>query len=213
MTNSPRPERIEYGERSLDADQLGDDPIKAFGDWFAEAVEAGIPEANAMCLCTSGKGGSPDGRIVLLKTFDSRGFLFYTNYESEKARHLSESPQGALVFWWQSQRRQIRIRGVVEKVPAGESDEYFATRPEDSRMGAWASLQSEEVESRQALLARLEEVRERFESVDVPRPLNWGGYVLRPSEMEFWQGRDSRLHDRIKFRRRGDVWEASRLMP
>lgn len=213
MKNPPRPERIEYGDRSLEAGQLGDDPIEAFAHWFAEAVESGIPEANAMCLCTSSEAGAPDGRMVLLKSFDDRGFLFYTNYESEKARHLSETPQAALVFWWQSLRRQIRIRGVVEKLPSVESAEYFATRPEDSRFGAWASRQSTEISSRQVLLNSLEDVRKRFEAVEVPRPPHWGGYVLRPSEIEFWQGRDSRLHDRIKFCKTGQSWETSRLMP
>ncbi len=188
-------------------------PIKQFTKWYDEAIAAGIAEADAMTLATATKDGRPSARIVLLKGFDDRGFVFYTNYESRKAQDLAENPRACLVAYWLPVKRQVRIEGTVEQVSEEESEEYFQARPLGSRIGAWASNQSEVVESREVLEQRYGELSERY-GEDVPRPPHWGGYRIRPEVIEFWQGRDNRLHDRLRYRLQGDgTWLIERLGP
>lgn len=189
-------------------------PIKQFAKWYDDAFAAGIPEAHAMTLATAGKDARPSARIVLLKGFDDLGFVFYTNYNSRKARELTENPRACLVAYWPLPlKRQVRIAGTVEKVSEQESDEYFQTRPLGSKLGAWASNQSEAVESRDTLEQRYAELAERF-GESVPRPPHWGGYRIRPETIEFWQGRENRLHDRLRYRIQQDgSWKIERLEP
>jgi pyridoxamine 5'-phosphate oxidase len=187
----------------------------AFARWLREAEErSGSIFPNAVCLSTVDGSGHPQGRMVLLKGADDRGFVFFTNYGSAKGRDLDGSPRAALTFYWDPLGRQLRARGGVERVPAAESDEYFRTRPRGSQLGAWASRQSEPLESREALEARVAEAARRYEGRDVPRPPHWGGFLLRPDAVEFWQEGQDRLHDRILYRRRtGGEWTTERLFP
>ena len=187
-------------------------PLPLFKLWFDQAVRAECPEPNSMTLATADKAGNPSARIVLLKGADENGFSFFTNYESQKGKELATRPQAALLFHWHELERQIRIQGVVERISAAESDEYFHSRPFASRIGAWASPQSLAIPNREFL----EEAEKHFkmEFGDTPpRPEHWGGYRLRPTEIEFWQGRPSRLHDRIHYKLDGSVWKVSRLAP
>ena len=187
-------------------------PLPLFKLWFDQAVRAECPEPNSMTLATADKAGNPSARIVLLKGADENGFSFFTNYESQKGKELAVRPQAALLFHWHELERQIRIQGVAERISAAESDEYFHSRPSASRIGAWASPQSSAIPNREFL----EEAEKRFkvEFGDTPpRPEYWGGYRLRPTEMEFWQGRPSRLHDRIYYKLDGSTWKVSRLAP
>ena len=184
-----------------------------FRQWLEEAIAAEVPEANAVCLCTADSGGVPDGRVVLLKGVDDRGLRFFTNYESGKGRQLEALGLAAMVFWWEPLKRQVRFRGAVERLEAELSDQYFASRPRESQLGAWASQQSQPLESREAL-EELVAHYDRLYPDDVPRPRHWGGYRLIPQCAEFWQGRTSRLHDRFRFQRGDDgVWTYRRLMP
>jgi pyridoxamine 5'-phosphate oxidase len=184
------------------------DPLEQFGTWFAEAVESErVPEAVA--LATASAQGAPSARMVLLKDFGDRGFAFYSNYESRKGRELAENPRAALLFYWDGPRRQVRIEGEVERLGREESAAYFLTRPVGARLSAWASRQSEVVESRRAL----EDAVERHRGRETDAPEHWGGYLLRPSVYEFWQHRDDRLHDRLRYRREGDAWVRERLAP
>jgi pyridoxamine 5'-phosphate oxidase len=203
MDNSP----------ALDQGNIDRDPIKQFKIWYDAAVGAAIPETDAVTLATANRDGRPSARIVLLKSFDDSGFVFYTNYNSRKAKELDENPRASLVAYWAPIKRQVRIDGTVEKVSAAESDEYFQSRPLGSRVGAWASNQSEAVKNREVLEQRYAEFSERF-GEDVPRPPHWGGFRIRPETIEFWQGRDNRLHDRLRYRRQEDgSWLLERLSP
>lgn len=191
------------------------DPLKQFAKWFDEVQSSGVSEQDAisMTLGTATKDGQPSTRIVLLKSVDHGGFVFYTNYKSRKGVELAENPQASLLFYWPTFWRQVRIDGKIEKVSAAESEEYFQSRPLGSKLGAWASNQSEVVDSRETLEGRFAELEKRF-GENVPRPEHWGGYRLMPNEIEFWQGRDNRLHDRLRYRLQEDGgWVIERLGP
>lgn len=204
--------RVGYERGALDERLLSPDPLVQFELWMGAAVEAGLREPNAMTLATVGEDGRPSARIVLLRGFDSRGFCFYTNYESAKGRELAANPRADLNFYWPELERQVRVAGVVERVSREQSAEYFATRPRGHRLSAWASRQSEVVASREALERALAEAEARFPG-EVPLPDHWGGYRLRPDRIEFWQGRPDRLHDRIRYRLDGEEWRRERLAP
>lgn len=206
--------REEYRRGGLSEEQAGDCPLTLFHRWMEEAINSGLPEPNAMVLATSTPDGLPSARLVLLKALDQRGFTFFTNYESRKGRELAVNPLGALVFPWHALDRQVRIEGAVEKVTTEESDEYFKTRPLGSRLGAWASRQSEVIPNREFLERQHAELMLRYPDGNVPRPSNWGGYRLIPVMIEFWQGRPNRLHDRIRFTQQGESrWKRERLAP
>jgi pyridoxamine 5'-phosphate oxidase len=206
--------RHEYIGEGLRRRDLDPDPIKQFDVWFTAAVKAGIHDANAMALATATLDGKPSARVVLLKDFDESGFVFYTNYASEKGRQLEENPRAALVLYWMEVERQIRIEGTVEKTSREESEQYFHTRPAGAQLGAWASRQSEVIDARRVLNARLEEMTQRFAQGEIPLPPHWGGYRLRPERIEFWQGRPDRLHDRFRYTRQNDgSWQIDRLAP
>ena len=204
-----RQEYMRAGLAEADADL---DAFVQFDRWFKDAVDAGLPLPNAMTLATVRENGSPDARIVLLKGVEGGGFVFYTNYESRKGRQLNARPEGTLVFLWHALERQVRVDGRVERVTAQESDAYFASRPLGSRHSAWAARQSARVESRAVLEAALAEA-ERQHGAHPPRPPGWGGYRLVPDEIEFWQGRENRLHDRLLYARAGSGWKIERLAP
>jgi pyridoxamine 5'-phosphate oxidase len=206
--------RHEYIGEGLRRRDLDPDPIKQFDVWFTAAAKAGIHDANAMALATATLDGKPSARVVLLKDFDESGFVFYTNYASEKGRQLEENPRAALVLYWMEVERQIRIEGTVEKTSREESEQYFHTRPAGAQLGAWASRQSEVIDARRVLNARLEEITERFAQGEIPLPPHWGGYRLKPERIEFWQGRPDRLHDRFRYTRQKDgSWQIDRLAP
>ncbi|MEE8628034.1 MULTISPECIES: pyridoxamine 5'-phosphate oxidase [Methylobacterium] len=189
------------------------DPWDLFRQWFADAQVSEPEDPNAMALATSGADGMPDVRIVLLKDADERGFVFYTNTLSMKGQELADNPQAALVMHWKSLRRQVRARGTVTKVSEAEADAYYASRPRDSRLGAWASRQSQPLESRDVLIRAVDEMRARFPNEAVPRPPHWTGYRIAPVTMEFWQDGAYRLHDRVRFTREGEAWTGNRLYP
>lgn len=192
---------------------MSTDPFELFDSWYREARESEPNDSNAMVLATVNAEGQPSARMVLLKGHGPEGFVFYTNRESRKAQDLHEGAKVALLFHWKSLRRQVRIEGDVRFATDAESDAYFATRGRDSQLGAWASDQSRPLDARETFEARFEEVKARFEGRDVPRPPHWGGYRLKPTAFEFWQGRPSRLHDRLRYVADGQAWKIERLSP
>lgn len=207
--------RINYSRASLDESDVQADPLAQFDIWLGEALRAQLPEPNAMTLATADAAGRPSARIVLIKALDERGFVFFTNYDSRKGREIAENPHAALLFHWIELERQVRIEGRIEKTSAEESDRYFASRPLNSRIGAWASEQSAVLHSRAELEARETEFHARF-GEHPPRPAHWGGYRLVPDALEFWQGRPSRLHDRLRYVRDAAApngWRIERLSP
>jgi pyridoxamine 5'-phosphate oxidase len=196
----------------LDRSALAEDPIEQFREWY-ERAELEVPLAQAMTLATVDADGAPDARMVLLKGFGPEGFRFFTNFTSAKARQLEVAPRAALVLYWRELDRQVRVRGQVERLPDAESDQYFMTRPRDAQVGAWASPQSDPLRDRAVLDARMREIQDRFGGGEVPRPPFWGGYALRPEEIEFWQGQAGRLHDRFLYVRAREGWRLERLAP
>jgi pyridoxamine 5'-phosphate oxidase len=207
--------RTEYAKASLDIADVFSDPMKQFEKWFNEAVTAQVPEPNAMNLATVNEHGRPASRIVLLKGIeDYRFFVFYTNYQSEKGRELEKNPACALTFFWPELERQVRIEGVADRVEASQSELYFQSRPRASQIGAWSSPQSSIIESRDILEERYREMEKKFDGRDsIPKPHQWGGFKVEPLLLEFWQGRPSRLHDRIQYTKVDGVWKTHRLAP
>lgn len=205
--------RLNYTRQSLLEANIHPDPIQQFQTWFNQAVEANLLEPNAMTLATASPNGTPSARIVLLKGVDQRGFVFYTNYNSQKGQELAANPQAALVFLWGELERQVRVAGAVEKIADQETEAYFNSRPHSSQLGAWASDQSCVIPNREGLEQRLTDLTEQYQDQAVPRPLHWGGFRVIPQAIEFWQGRPSRLHDRLRYRLEADHWIVERLSP
>jgi pyridoxamine 5'-phosphate oxidase len=205
--------RKDYSLAGLAEKDLAKDPFRQFEKWFQEAQAAKVPEPNAMVLATAAKDGAPSARIVLLKGIDGRGFVFFTSYESRKGRELEANPRASLVFPWITQERQVIVEGGVARVTREESEAYFHSRPVASQLGAWASQQSTIIPGRAALEENLKAVEKKYAGAEVPVPPHWGGYRLLPQTVEFWQGRRSRLHDRLRFQRTDDGWTVERLSP
>jgi len=206
--------REDYRLKSLDVSDVSKNPFDQFQIWFEEASKSDILEPNAMTLATASKAGLPSARTVLLKGLEKDGFIFYTNYESAKAQQMAENPQVALVFTWFELQRQVRIEGVVSKLTKKQSFEYFKSRPAGSQIGAWASPQSKVIQSREELENYVSNIKQQFEGLEeIPLPKFWGGYKVKPTIIEFWQGRTSRLHDRIRYRKEKRTWIIERLAP
>ncbi|HKC36841.1 MAG TPA: pyridoxamine 5'-phosphate oxidase [Chitinophagaceae bacterium] len=206
--------RRDYSHKSLSEKEVDANAIKQFEKWWSEAVNSKIDEVNAMTLATASIDALPSARIVLLKEFNEKGFVFFTNYESYKAQQLAENPKACLVFFWKELERQVRITGIIEKISGKQSDDYFQSRPEASRIGAWASPQSRVIVNRQWLDEKFNELVNKMEGTSIPRPTHWGGYIVKPVVIEFWQGRPSRLHDRIQYTlEENGEWKIERLAP
>ncbi|MEA5553929.1 pyridoxamine 5'-phosphate oxidase [Anabaena cylindrica UHCC 0172] len=206
--------RKDYTLQDLNKHQIDPNPFIQFKTWFDQATTAQLPEPNAMTLATCTPDGKPSARMVLLKDFDEQGFVLFTNYNSHKGQELTANPHAALVFWWAELERQVRIVGTVEKISQEQSDGYFEMRPAKSRLGAWASNQSEVIAGREVLEQQLQEFQRKYENQEVPRPPHWGGFRVIPQEIEFWQGRSSRLHDRLLYTRLDHgSWKIERLSP
>ena len=205
--------RKEYSLKTLNEADVFADPMQQFEKWWQEAIESKIEEVNAMTLATSTAEGKPSARIVLLKGIDRNGFIFFTNYHSHKGNQIEENPFVSLVFFWKELERQVRVEGSISKVTAEESDAYFSSRPEGSRIGAWASPQSRIIASREVMEENVTELEKSFANKEIDRPPHWGGYIVMPNLLEFWQGRNSRLHDRIQYTYKDEAWKIERLAP
>ncbi len=213
MKKKPANLRENYTFGVLRRRDMKSNPFDQFSLWFSEALSRGIKETNAMVLSTVSGFGIPSSRVVLLKYFSEEGFIFYTNYTSRKAKEINENPHVSLVFQWLEMERQIRVQGVATRSSLKEDDNYFRSRPEGSRLGAWVSEQSKIITSREELDTRLEMFRRRFEGTEIPRPEHWGGFIVKPFVFEFWQGRENRLHDRFEYRVENGIWTLNRLAP
>lgn len=205
--------RKEYSDRGLKREEMDADPVAQFSQWFSQATELGLHEPNAMTLATVDESGMPYQRTVLLKYYDTDGFVFFTNYGSRKAQQMAQNPRVSLLFPWITLERQVIIQGTVEKISTAESLKYFSSRPRESQIGAWVSNQSEVITSRKFLMQKLAEIKEKFSHGEIPLPSFWGGYRVVPQRIEFWQGGPARLHDRFLYQREGDAWEIERLSP
>jgi pyridoxamine 5'-phosphate oxidase len=208
-----RSSRKDYGSDFLDLTKASEDPFLLFGAWLEMAIETGENEPHGMVLSTTDGRNRPSSRVVLLRGFSHEGFTFYTNYASRKGLQLQANPTAALNFYWSSLEKQVRIEGLVSKIDPEQSEAYFASRPRESQIGAWASLQSRHLTDRSELEQKVENLTKEFADKDVPRPSDWGGYVIKPDYFEFWQGRQSRLHDRLEYKLEGGQWVISRLYP
>jgi len=207
-------DRKDFKNETLDESEMADSPFGQFEKWFEQALKSEIQEPYALTLATANAKGNPSARVVYMRDITENGISFFTNYKSDKGSDLSENPSCSANFFWMELERQVRFSGRAEKLPTKESDEYFASRPRESQIGAWASDQSSALKNRQELLDKLEAFKHKFKDGDVPRPDHWGGYLIRPEAVEFWQGRESRLHDRILYTRNGDGdWVKQRLSP
>jgi len=213
MTTSPETLRTQWMSQGLTRDTLNPDPIRQFENWYTQAIDSGIAEPNAMSLATTDADCQPWIRTVLLKFYDASGFVFYTNYESAKAHQLAANNKVGLLFPWVALGRQVKITGIAEKVPTAESMKYFASRPRGSQIGAWASTQSQVISSRSLLDAKVDEIKRKFTRGEIPLPSFWGGYRVTPFEIEFWQARESRLHDRFVYMKNETGWEIERRAP
>ncbi|RXF68875.1 pyridoxamine 5'-phosphate oxidase [Arcticibacter tournemirensis] len=206
--------RQEYRSATLSEKEVAPDPINQFSKWFSEALASSLTEPNAMTLATATADGKPSARIMLLKGFEEKGFVFYTNYLSRKGQEITKNPVAALVFFWQELERQVRIEGILEKIDEKESEKYFHSRPRGSQIGAHASPQSREISGREVLQKNLQQLEEKYkEGVEIPKPPHWGGYIVKPTFVEFWQGGQGRLHDRIAYRLENNNWNIIRLAP
>ncbi len=205
--------RRNYKLKSLDTKDVKLNPFEQFSEWFEEVLNSGLIEPNAMILATADKYGKPSARTLLLKGFSDKGFIFYTNYESRKGKELAENNKASILFYWPELERQVRIEGIVEKISRKESERYFKTRPFKSKVGAWASRQSEVINSRFTIIKKFLFYLAKFHSKDIPLPDFWGGYILIPDCFEFWQGRPNRLHDRVRYKLENGIWIIERLSP